>query len=119
MGKASVPTILAVLVRVGTAQVRLCPPYVLRFARNDDAERSCARGLRGDERPRALGEEEVWGASSFHPASTRKLLTPVEDEQDQAQRQQDRTGDHAEPGVGRRLRQHDRARRGRDHRTLQ
>src|SRR5581483_571852 len=67
----------------------------------------------------AARAEGGWGASSFHPASTRKLLTPVEDEQDQAQRQQDRACDHAELGIRCRLREHDRARCRLDHRTLQ
>jgi hypothetical protein len=38
-----------------------------------------------DREPRALKEE--LGASSFHPASTRQPLTPVERKQDQAERQ--------------------------------
>jgi len=75
---------------------------------------NCARGL-GWEAARALRGGEG-GCSSFHPASACECLTPVEHEQDQAERQQDRASDHLQFGVGRRLRQLDRVGRRRDHR---
>src|SRR6266567_1678493 len=48
-----------------------------------------ARGPGGTEGRARSQKEEVGGASSFHPASTRKRLTTAEHKQHQAERQQD------------------------------
>src|SRR5580658_3478048 len=72
----------------------------------------CARDLWG-RRPRALSRRR-WGNPSFHPASAGECLTPVEHEEDEAERQQNRAGDHLQLGVRCGLWQRNRVQRCRD-----
>src|SRR5258708_36323626 len=68
------------------------------------ATRWLAMTIRKNQRARPWAEaarafkEEVGTNSSFHPASTHKHLTPVEQEQHQAEHEQDRAHDHLQFG---------------------
>ena len=67
--------------------------------------REVARAALGDEAARALKEEV--GRPPPSSGVSGQASPPVEREQDQAERQQDRAGDHLQFGVGRGLRQRD------------